>query len=646
ELPRTASGKLDRKALPAPADDAFQRGAYVAPATPTEERLAAIWRDVLGVEQVGRHDSFFALGGHSLLVVRLVAHVGRTLGSELSPRSVFERPTLAGQAEHVARLRGAGASADDAAGAALVERVAALPDAEVAAQLAAWSSVMLDVQPAPAARVLAGPRRTLADRLIAQHRIDARPSQPLARRASPTAPTTFAQQLQWDYHHRGNFPNLGIQATALALRGPLDARAMQHAIADLVERQAALRTTFRVEQGRLIQTVQPRGPALDIVDLSRAGDRASRARALFEAICRPHDLTCEVFRAQLVHLGDEEHLLFLVPHHIVVDGFSWGVLEADLAALYRARRAGTADDVAPFELTYGDFCFWQRTLEDRPLGLEQLAFWHRAVAGYAGLELPGDLSPGGGPPPHRQSRRGPHPPRSGVADRVARPRGAVGMATDTYQAGRVPFVLDGPRWIAVERLCARLGTTPYVAITSGFLLLLSRWAGRSDVCTLNGKFHRNRPGSEAVIGNFVTPYPLRVAIDEHATLEDVVRHCHDAVLSHREHGQVAPSSALAAWPEWTRYNFNYQISVGEAGALAFDGVTVERLGWNVHARLTPHDLALFIRQDTHGVRGDLVYNAERFSPELAARIAATLDQLIDTLATASSHRADALPRVP
>lgn len=220
------------------------------------------------------------------------------------------------------------------------------------------------------------------------------------------------------------------------------------------------------------------------------------------------------------------------------------------------------------------------------------------------------------------------------------------MATDTYQAGRVPFVLDGPRWIAVERLCARLGTTPYVAITSGFLLLLSRWAGRSDVCTLNGKFHRNRPGSEAVIGNFVTPYPLRVAIDEHATLEDVVRHCHDAVLSHREHGQVAPSSALAAWPEWTRYNFNYQISVGEAGALAFDGVTVERLGWNVHARLTPHDLALFIRQDTHGVRGDLVYNAERFSPELAARIAATLDQLIDTLATASSHRADALPRVP
>jgi non-ribosomal peptide synthetase component F len=220
------------------------------------------------------------------------------------------------------------------------------------------------------------------------------------------------------------------------------------------------------------------------------------------------------------------------------------------------------------------------------------------------------------------------------------------MAMDTYEAGGVPFVLDGPRWTAVERLCARLGTTPYVAITSGFLLLLSRWSGRGDVCALSGNFHRNRPGSEAVIGDFVTPYPLRVAIDDHATLEDVVRHCHDAVLSHREHGQVAPSSALAAWPDWMRYNINYQISVGEVGALALDGVTVERLGWSAFARRTPHDLALFVREDARGVRGDLVYNAERFSPELAARAAARLDQLIDTLATASSHRAGALSRGP
>ena len=648
ELPLTRSGKIDRKALPAPADDAYQRADYTPPGTPTETLLAAIWCDVLGTGQVGLHDNFFALGGHSLLVIRLVARISRTLGVELPPRSVFESPTIAGQAARVLALaRSAEADAEDPAERELVELVAALPDPDVTVQLADWSSVMLEVKPDATATASAstGARRALVDRLIAQHRIDRRPSQPLARRTSPSAPATVAQQLQWDFHLRGNYPSLGIHATAFAIHGPLDPRAMQQAIAELVERQPALRTTFCVEHGRLTQTVQARGPALEVVDLSAlpaglsatlpadparlpatlpasppAADRASRARQLFDAISRPHDLTREVFRAQLVRLDDHEHLLFLAPHHIVLDGFSWSVLDADLAALYRAAAAGTAPELAALELQFRDFCFWQRSLEDRPVGRAQLAFWSRAVAGYPGLELPGD--------------------------RRTDPRGSVGMATDTYEAGEVPFVLDGARWSAVERLGSRLGCTPYVVVTSGFLLLLARWAGRHDVCALSGNFHRNRPGSEAVIGDFVTPYPLRVAFDEHASLEAAVRHCSATVLAHREHGHVAPSSALAAWPEWSRYNMNYLLEAPEVGAHDFGAVTVERLAWTALAQRTPHDLALFVQQDARGVRGNLVYNAERFSPALAARAAARLGQLIDLIATEPSRRVGALPRAP
>jgi len=635
ELPLTPSGKLDRKALPAPAADAHQRTAYVAPATPMQELLAEIWREVLGVDRVGIHDSFFALGGHSLLVVRLVARIHRRLGVELSTRSVFESPTIAEQAERVSRPRGAGANDDDPSERELVEQVAALSDPEVTAQLAEWSSVLLEVRPTRSASALAGSRRELADRLIAQHRIDAHPSQPLARRTSLTAPATVAQQLQWDFHQRGNYPTLGIHAAALALRGPLDVPAMHQAIADLVERQAALRTVFFLEHGRLLHTAQPRGPALDVADLSHLppGERTAEARRRFALISRPHDLTREVFRVQLVRLGDHDHLLFLAPHHIAVDGFSWSVLEADLAALYRARVArGTrgapataaAPALAPLELACRDFCFWQRGLADRPVGRAQLAFWARAVTGYQGLELPGD--------------------------RRAVPRGSIGLATDTYEAASVPFVLDGSRWAAALRLCARLGCTPYVVITSGFLLLLTRWSGRDDVCVLSSNFHRNRPGSEAVIGNFVTPYPLRASFDDRDSLEAAVRHCHDRVLAHREHGHVAPDSALAAWHEWTRYNVNYSIDPhGDAhgdGALDFGAAAVERLPWSALAQRTSHDLALFVHQGTRGVRGNLLYNAERFSPTLMARAAARLGQLIDLIANESSRLVGALPRVP
>ncbi|TMQ11358.1 MAG: amino acid adenylation domain-containing protein [Deltaproteobacteria bacterium] len=606
ELPRTASGKLDRTALPAPADDAHQRTAYVAPATPTQTLLAEIWREMLGVDQVGVHDSFFALGGHSLLVVRLVARIHRRLGVELTIRSVFESPTIAGQAERIlARAGSPEASAGDPAERELVAHAAELPEAEVSAQLAEWSSVLLDIPPASAASELTGARRELAERLIAQHRIDVRPSQPLARGTSPTAPATFAQQLQWDYHQRGNFPTLGIQATAFAVRGRLEVQAMQQAIGDLVERQAALRTVFTLERGRLTQAVQDVGPGLDVVDLSGvpAAERTRQARRLFAAINRPHDLGREVFRAQLVRRGPDDHLLFLAPHHIANDGFSWSVLEAELAALYGARSAAAdaGAGLAPLALSCRDFSFWQRSLEDRPAGRAQLAFWERAVAGYPGVELPGD--------------------------RRAAPRGSIGMATDTYEAGSLPFGVDGSRWSAVERACARLGTTPYVAITSGFLLLVSRWSGRDDVCALSGHLHRNRPGSEAVIGNFVTPYPLRVAFDEGASLD-------------------APSSARGAWVEWSRYNVNYQIGAPGAGALDYGAAKVERLDWSAPAQRTPHDLALFVRQDARGVGGDLVYNAERFSPELAARAGARLGQLIDLIANEPSRRVGALPRAP
>jgi non-ribosomal peptide synthetase component F len=256
----------------------------------------------------------------------------------------------------------------------------------------------------------------------------------------------------------------------------------------------------------------------------------------------------------------------------------------------------------------------------RPAGRAQLAFWERSVAGYVGLELPGD--------------------------RRAAPRGAVGMATDTHEAGSIPFGIDGPRWRAVERACTRLGCTPYVVVAAGFLLLLSRWSGRDDVCTLSSNFHRNRPGSEAVIGNLVTPYPLRAAFDERASLEDTVRHCHDRVLANREHAHVAPSSALGAWVEWSRYNVNYQIEAPGAGTLDYGAARVTRLDWSALPQHTAHDLALFVRQNARGLTGELVYNAERFSPELAARAADRLGQLIDLIASDPTHRAGALPRAP
>ncbi|MCZ4093238.1 phosphopantetheine-binding protein [Ensifer psoraleae] len=109
-LPLTPNGKLDRKALPAPDDDAYARRVYEAPQGEIETALAAIWAELLGVERVGRHDNFFELGGHSLLAVRLLARLTQALAVELPLATLFAKPTLADLALSVGEVpNGSGA---------------------------------------------------------------------------------------------------------------------------------------------------------------------------------------------------------------------------------------------------------------------------------------------------------------------------------------------------------------------------------------------------------------------------------------------------------------------------------------------------------------------------------------------------------
>ncbi|HEX6371265.1 MAG TPA: thioesterase domain-containing protein, partial [Longimicrobium sp.] len=100
-LPVTANGKLDRRALPAPEDDPSARRGYEAPQTETEQALAEIWSEVLGIERVGRGDNFFALGGHSLLAVRVISRVRQALGVEMPLAHVFSHPTVESLAAHL-----------------------------------------------------------------------------------------------------------------------------------------------------------------------------------------------------------------------------------------------------------------------------------------------------------------------------------------------------------------------------------------------------------------------------------------------------------------------------------------------------------------------------------------------------------------
>ncbi len=345
-LPLTPNGKINRRALPAPTAAAYAHAAEaVPPRTPREEIICAIWAEALGLERVGVHDDFFALGGHSFLATHVVARIGTAFGIDLSLRTLFSEPT-------VARL----ALALDAAGAQT-----------------------------PAAPPLV-PGEDAGD-----------------------APLSYAQERLWLLHQLAPASaGYHISAT-VRLFGPLDHAVLQRAFEQVAARHAVLRTTFHHSAQGLAQRVHAAHPLpLPLLDLSAAppAQREHELRARAEAEVRsPFDLAAgPLLRLLLVRLAPEEHVLVLVMHHIIADGRSMDVLFAELAACYGPMLGGQQPALPVLPVQYADYAAWQRRWLRGEALEAHLRYWTEQLAGAPPLlQLPTDR-----PRPDSQRFQGAH----------------------------------------------------------------------------------------------------------------------------------------------------------------------------------------------------------------------------------------------
>ncbi len=329
-LPLTMTGKVDRRALPAPEREEAT-AAERPDLHPVEELLAGIWTDLLGVARVGRHDNFFALGGHSLLATRMISRVRVVLGVDLPLRALFEEPTLAGFAALAEQSR---QGTDSGAGAPPLVKVP---------------------------------------------------------RVGPL-PTSFSQQRLWflDRLEPGSFAyNL---AGAMRLEGALDAAALAAALGGIVRRHESLRTTLVEVGGEPWQVIaEPPPILLPLFDLSglppAAREEETRRLAIAEAR-RPYDLARgPLARFALLRLSDREHALLVGMHHVVSDGWSMGIFVRELGALYR----GEAAALPELPIQYADYATWQRQWLSGEAIEDRLAWWKRQLGGAPQVvELPLD----------------------------------------------------------------------------------------------------------------------------------------------------------------------------------------------------------------------------------------------------------------
>ncbi|MBW8873325.1 MAG: amino acid adenylation domain-containing protein, partial [Acidobacteria bacterium] len=335
KLPLTPSGKVDRKALAKLRPERLATSAGAAPRTPTEELVAGIFTEVLGVERVGIAEDFFALGGHSLLATRVASRVRTVFGVELPVRAVFEAPTvegLAGRLEHSAGER----------------------------------------SPEPA--IVRVPRQG-----------------PLA--------LSFAQQRLWFLDQLEPGSSAYNIPAAVELTGRLHVAALASALGEVTRRHEVLRTTFQSLAGEPVQVVaEPAGLLLPLVDFQglpeREREQESSRLATAEAR-RPFDLGDlgggPLLRVALLRSGAEQHVLLLTMHHIVSDGWSLGVLVRELGALYGAFVTGRPSPLPELAVQYADFAAWQRQHLSSALLESELAWWRGQLSGMPpALELPAD----------------------------------------------------------------------------------------------------------------------------------------------------------------------------------------------------------------------------------------------------------------
>lgn len=332
-LPVTATGKLDRQALPIP-DDGPADPLTAVPTTSTEAVLADIWKDVLRVDDIGVHDHFFQVGGHSLLATQVASRVRDVLQIDCPLRTLFEHPTIAQLARAIDHLR----------------------------QAAQEPAACTELMPVPRDRPL---------------------------------PLSFSQQRMWFMYQlspEGTAYNMPI---ATKLIGPLDRPAFEAAMHDMVRRHEAFRTTFALTPEGPVQHIHQTKPmALNEIDL-RGFPREWRVseanRLVVEEAGRPFDLTGgPLARLSLIQIDDEEHIVLLNMHHIIGDQWSFGIIGREFARLYSEHCRGRQPHDPPALLQYADVAMWQRrTLTDEVLA-DQLAYWRDKLKGLSPLSIPTD----------------------------------------------------------------------------------------------------------------------------------------------------------------------------------------------------------------------------------------------------------------
>jgi amino acid adenylation domain-containing protein len=409
---------------------------------------------------------------------------------------------------------------------------------------------------------------------------------------------------------------------AIAVSGPLDPAALSRALDLLVARHETLRTRLCAgQQGRGVAVIDPPAPQpVELADLSgvAAGQRPARlAEFIGTRVLRPFALAADrLLRTWLLRLADDDHVLLIVVHHAVFDGWSAGVLIRELAALYRQESGGAHAELAELPVQFADYALWERDRLRGPMlaGLE--SYWRQVLDGYQNVRFPAD-----------------------------RPRGVL----DDFDGG-LADAMTSPQLLAdLRELSRREGTTLFVTLLAALHALVYRYTGQTDLVIGTVSANRSRSELAPLIGFLVNTLPIRADLSGDPPFTDLLAQVHRATIGAFAHqdlpfGKLVES--LRVRPDPARsplFQIAFSYADRDSSPVPAGGVEFSLTGLVVGINAAKFDLDFTAEARAGGLWFECSYKTALFDPPTVERLVAHFEVLLRGVAANPSARLSKLP---
>jgi amino acid adenylation domain-containing protein len=415
---------------------------YIAPSNNIEKQLCEIWQDLLGLELVGVNDDFFVLGGHSLLAVQVISHLRNRLAVELPLTAIFNQPKLVDLAYVISQLANT------------------------------------DIAPL-------------------EH----------ANRDLPIS-LSYAQQRLWFIDQFDKEASAAYHMPdGLRLKGQLNQVALTAALDRIVARHEILRTRFISTGDSAEQLIEPT-PGFSLIHQDLQGATENQ----YHQICKqeasqPFDLEKgPLIRGRLLTMAHDDHVLLLTMHHIISDGWSFGVITHEISTLYEAFSQDKVDPLPALAFQYADFSLWQKQQLQGPKLQKQLNYWSEKLQGSPEL--------------------------------VSLPTDRVRPEKQDYKGSSIDVMLDIDLSRDLKALSQKHGTTLYVTFLAAWAAVVSRLAGQDDVVIGSPNANRTRIEFESLIGFLVNTQAMRIKLNVDLTVAELLTQVKATTLGAFNHQDI------------------------------------------------------------------------------------------------------------